>query len=149
MDLVQDVVARSSIRIQAPFNKHRFNNSLSPQTRLEMARKRIHTLRKYAAELPRIIVLLIGVFVGGIVGVLFAVAAFSAFLSQFLSALRDATLALATVVLAIATISLYRATSVLASSTRFLAEIESKRDRRANLARRIQLGESLVRTVPV
>ena len=48
---------------------------------------------------------------GGIVGVLYSIAAFSAFLFQFLQALRDATVALATVVLAIATISLYRATS--------------------------------------
>jgi len=111
-----------------------------------LVRQRIQALRKRAEELPRIFVLLVGIFVGGIVGVLFAVAAFSAFLFQFLSALRDATLALATVVLAIATISLYRATSVLASSTRFLAEIESKRDRRTNLARRIQLGENLTRT---
>lgn len=111
-----------------------------------MARKSVQSLRKRAEELPRIFVLLVGIFIGGIVGVLFAVAAFSAFLFQFLSALRDATLALATVTLAIATISLYRATSVLATSTRSLADLESKRDRRANLARRIQLGESLVRT---
>jgi hypothetical protein len=113
-----------------------------------MVHKRTQALKKRAEELPRVFVLLIGIFIGGIVGVLFAVAAFSAFLFQFLSALRDATLALATVVLAIATISLYRATSVLASSTSFLAEIESKRDRRANLARRIQLGENLTRAEP-
>lgn len=114
----------------------------------EMAGQRIQALEEWTGKLPRIVVLAIGIFIGGIVGVIFAILAFSAFLFQFLSAIRDATTALATVVLAIATISLYRATSVLASSTKSLSELERKRDRRANLARRIQLGELLVRIQP-
>jgi hypothetical protein len=77
------------------------------------------------------------------VGVLFAVAAFSAFLFQFLSAVTEATQALSTVVLAIATIGLFLATRVLAGSTRSLAEIEVRRDKRSNFRRRIELGDNL------
>jgi hypothetical protein len=94
----------------------------------------------------------IGVFTGGIIGVIFSVLAFSAFLFQFLSSLKDAIVALATVVLAIATISLYRATSVLASSTnilatstRDLAEIERKRERRSTLEKRMEFANELIR----
>jgi cell division protein FtsX len=48
-------------------------------------------------------------------------------------------LALATVVLALSTLSLYR-------QTRVLAQIETKRDLRSNLERRIQLGDTIVHT---
>ncbi len=102
-----------------------------------MTRHPFQALRRWAKGLPRVLVFATGLFVGGIIGVVFSVLAFSAFLFQVLQAISTAVLALATVVLALSTLSLYRA-------TRVLAKIESNRELRARLRRRIRVGEKMM-----
>ena len=70
----------------------------------------ISALRESARRLPPLGVFVVGMLVGGVIGVIFASLAFSAYLLDFLVMIRDSVTAIATVVLAAATISLYRAT---------------------------------------
>lgn len=102
-------------------------------------RRRIQRLRRWASKLPPFLRFWTGAIIGGIAGVLITIFAFSAFLFQVLQAISTAILALATVVLALSTLALYR-------STRVLAEIEIKRDRRANLRSRIRFAQKLLQT---
>jgi len=108
----------------------------------------ISALRESARRLPPLGVFVVGMLVGGVIGVIFASLAFSAYLLDFLVMIRDSVTAIATVVLAAATISLYRATRVLAESTRALSEIEGRRERRLRLDRLVYLSEKLIKIEP-
>jgi low affinity Fe/Cu permease len=100
-------------------------------------RRRIQRFKRWAGKIPPFFRFWAGVFIGGFAGVTITVFAFSAFLFQVLQAITTAILALATVVLALSTLALYR-------STRVLAEIEIKRDRRANLRNRIRFAQKIL-----
>ena len=99
----------------------------------------VKILHRQVRRIPRVLSIYSAFLIGGVIGVVFTLVALSAFLFQILSAISTGVLALATLVLALSTLSLYR-------QTRVLAEIETKRDLRSNLERRIQLGDTIVHT---